>query len=137
MVPVPEIQEEIVLKGLLAGGILMGVSALFPEALVYPLLAAVLGFASGIYPGLAMAGPEGNHAGLEWAVALAVLALGLLGLWMSPLLLVCAWALHGFWAGVHGVTALGGETPEGLPGFSFSLSVAIAAFVAYMWAVGG
>ncbi len=43
------------LKGLLAGGVTMGVAAVFPEALVFPFFAAVLGLVAGVGPGMAMA----------------------------------------------------------------------------------
>lgn len=125
------------LKGLLAGGITMGVAAIFPEALAYPFFATVLGLMAGVYPGIAMALPLGTGRGPQWVVALLTLCLALLGLWISPLLLALAWLLHGLWGILHRFTALGDEFPPGLPGFSLSFSLVTASFVAYMWAVAG
>jgi hypothetical protein len=66
-------------------------------------------------------------------VAVVVLALGLTGLWLSPLYLAGAWVLHALWALLHGFTALGDGTTEGYPGFTASFDLMTAAFVAYMW----
>ncbi len=46
------------LKGLLAGGITLGIAAVFPEPLVLPFFAVVMGLTVGVGPGLAMGNPE-------------------------------------------------------------------------------
>ena len=124
------------LKGLLAAGITMGVAAVFPQALVFPIYAAVLGLVVGILPGLAMADKEAGRPGVQWVAAILLLGLGLLGLWISPLLLAGAWVLQGLWALLHRVTALGDGVPEGYPGFCAAYGFVTASFVAYMWAAG-
>ena len=125
-----------VLKGLLAGGMTMAVAAVFPETLVYPFFAAVLGLVAGVYPGLAMADPMQGNVGTYWFVALLVLGLGLVGLWISPALLAGAWLLHGLWAVVVGARETGEEVPEGLPGFSLAFALVSASFVTYLWLMG-
>ncbi|MGD2120664.1 MAG: hypothetical protein PVJ76_02920 [Gemmatimonadota bacterium] len=122
------------LKGLLAAGITLGVAAVFPEPLAFSFFAGVLGLVVGVYPGMAMASPDGDSAGPQWAVAVVLLGLGLLGLWHSPLLLSAAWLLHAFWSFLKRFTALGDEIPEGYPAFCLSFDLVMAAFVAYMWA---
>jgi hypothetical protein len=122
-----------VLKGLLAAGITMGLAAVFPEGLVYPLFAAFLGLFLGVFPGLAMADPMEGRPGLNWAVAVTILVTGLAGLWGSALLLSGSWVLLGFWGILHRGQGLGKGVPEGLPGFTLSYSLVIAAFIAYMW----
>ncbi|MFC1791917.1 DUF6010 family protein [Gemmatimonadota bacterium] len=124
------------LKGLLAGGITMGVAAVFPETLVFPFFAVVLGVAAGIYPGMAMASSEGGYPAVEWMAALGFVAMGMVGLWVSPLYLAVAWLLHGLWDLLHHITALGDGIPEGYPGFCLAYDVVIGGFVAYMWAMG-
>ena len=124
------------LKGLLAGGITVGVAAVFPEALVFPFFAVVLGLVAGVYPGIALAEPTKGRPALEWTAAVAFLGLGLVGLWISPLFLAGAWLLHGLWSLLHRFTGLGDGVPEGYPDFCFSYDLVIAGFVAYMWAVG-
>ena len=124
------------LLGLLAGGITMGVAAVFPEALVFPFFAVVLGVAAGVYPGIAMTNPEEGHPALEWIMALGFVAVGMVGLWVSPVFLALAWVLHGFWGLLHHFTALGDGVPGAYPGFCLSYDLVIAGFVAYMWAVG-
>lgn len=121
------------LKGLLAGGITLGIAAVFPEHLAFPFFAAVLGLVVGVYPGLAMANPEVESSALQWVVAVGILGLGLLGLWYSALLLSVAWLLHALWSFLKGFTALGDGIPEGYPSFCVSFDLVIAAFVAYMW----
>lgn len=121
------------LKGLLAGGITMGVAAVFPEALVFPFFTAVLGLAAGIGPGLALADPMGNST-VQWVAAVSILGLGLVGLWISPLFLAAAWILHGIWAALFPMTVSEDVMPQGFPGFSCSFSLISACFVAYMWA---
>lgn len=124
------------LKGLLASGITLGVAAVFPEALVYPFFAAVLGLAVGVYPGVAMAAAEGGAPRLQWFVALLLLSLGLAGLWASPLLLAAAWLTHALWDLAHAVTRLGDGLPEGFAGFFFAFDLVLAGFVIFTWAVG-
>jgi len=125
-----------VLKGLLVAGITMGVAAVFPQALVFPIYAAVLGLVVGILPGIAMAGTEEGRPGLQWVLAILLLGLGLLGLWFSPLLLAGAWILHGLWALLHRFTGLGDGVPEGYPGFCASFGFVTASFLTYMWVAG-
>ena len=121
------------LKGLLAAGITVGVAAVFPEPLIFPFFAAVLGLVVGAYPGIAMARPEEGHAVSQWVVAIAILALGLFGLWQSPLLLAAAWLFHALWSLMHQVTGLADRVTEGYPSFCISFDLVMAAFVAYMW----
>lgn len=120
------------LKGLLAAGVTMGVAAVFPETLAFPFYTAVLGLVVGFLPGVAAAAPEGGRPGLQMTAAVAVLGVGLTGLWLSPLYLAGAWALHALWALLHGFTALGDGAPEGYPSFTASYDLMTAAFVAYM-----
>ena len=125
-----------VLKGLLAAGITMGVAAVFPEALVFPFLVAVLGLFLGVYPGIALAEPVEGRAGVQWTIAVALLIMGLVGLWASPLLLGVAWLLHGLWAVSHRLNRMEEAVPEGLPAFSLSYSLVMASFIGYMWVMG-
>ena len=123
-------------KGLLAGGITTGIAAVFPETLVYPFFAAVLGLFLGVYPGIAMLDPLEARPGLQWTVAVCILVLGLVGLWSSPVLLAAAWLLHGAWSLLHRFTGVGEGVPEGYPRFVFSYALVAAGFVTYMAAVG-
>ena len=125
------------LKGLLAGGITMGVAAVFPEALVLPFFAAILGLIAGVYPGIAMADPLTGGPGLEWTAAAMVMGLGLVGLWVSPFLLAGAWFLHAVWSLLHHFTALGDGFPDSFADFCLPYDLVMGGFVAYMGAVGG
>ena len=129
-------EELKVLKGLLAGGITVGLAAVFPEALVFPFFAVVLGLMAGVYPGLAMADPMGGSSVLQWTAVAGFLILGLVGLWISPLLLAGAWLFHWVWSFLHRLTALGDGVPDEYPGFCLSYDLVMAGFVFYMWAVG-
>jgi hypothetical protein len=111
---------------------MVGVAAAFPEDLVFPLFAVVLGLAAGVYPGFAMAA-EGGHPGLQWTVAVGFAGLAVAGLGASPLILAVAWALHALWNFLHRVTLLGDEVPEGYPGFCMTFDLVMAGFTAYMW----
>jgi len=130
-------EELTLLKGLLAGGITMGLAAVFPEALVLPFFTAVLGLMAGVYPGVAMADPLVGSSSLQWTAAAGFLVLGLVGLWTSPLLLAGAWLLHWVWSFLHRFTALGDGVPDEYPGFCLSYDLVMAGFVSYMWGVGG
>jgi hypothetical protein len=125
-----------VLKGLLAGGITMGVAAVFPEELSLAFFTVVLGLAAGVYPGFAMANPESGRPLIQWVAAVVFVSLGMVGLWISPLILAAAWVLHAFWDFLHHITALGDGVPEGYPAFCISYDLLLAGFVAYMWAAG-
>ncbi len=121
------------LKGLLAAGIALSVAAVFPEPMAFPFFLAVLGLVVGVYPGIAMAHPEQGHPISQWVVAIAILGLGLLGLWQSPLLLAAAWLFHAVWSLMHQFTGLADGVTEGYPSFCVSFDLVMAAFVAYMW----
>ena len=124
------------LKGLLAGGITLGVAAVFPEALVFPFLAVVLGVLAGAYPGMAMADPRSGSVAVHWTVAALLTTLGLAGLWISPALLGCAFLLHCLWSFLHRSTALGDGMPEGFPSFSIPFDLVLAGFALYVWSAG-
>lgn len=124
------------LKGLLAGGITLGFAAVFPEGLVFPFLAVVLGLVSGVFPGLAMADPAGGGSGPHWVLALLLVALGMAGVWAFPVLLAGAFLLHGLWGALHRFTALGDGIPEGYPSFCVSFDLVLAGFVLYVWGAG-
>jgi hypothetical protein len=124
------------LKGLLGAGITLGIAAVFPEALAFAFFTAVLGLIAGVYPGIAMASPDGGRPALHWTVAVVVLGLALVGLWQSPPLLAGAWILHAFWSLLVRFTALGDGIPEAYPSFCISFDLVTAAFVAYMWGAG-
>jgi hypothetical protein len=124
-----------VLKGLLASGVTLSVAAVFPQHLVLPLLLAVMGLMSGAFPGSAMVS-EGGRPTLQWAAAVALVGLGAVGLWLSPLYLAGAWLLHCSWSLLHQVTSLGDGVAEGLPPFSSTFGLVMAGFVAYLWLAG-
>jgi len=129
-------EELSVLKGLLAGGITLGFAAVFPVRLVLPFLAVALGLMAGVYPGMAMADPQGGRWPLEWVLALLLVALGMGGLWTSPVLLAGAFLLHCLWGLLHNFTALGDGTPEGYPAFCITFDLVMAGFVLYVWGAG-
>ena len=124
------------LRGLLVAGITLGIAAVFPEFLVFPFFAATLGLAAGVYPGIAMGNPEAGYPLTEWVAALVIVTLGLVGLWVSPVLLAGAWFLHALLDVTHSITGLGDGVPEGIPGFFLTFDLLVGGFVLYMWWVG-
>lgn len=124
------------LKGLLAGGITLGIAAVFPEFLLFPFLAVVLGLMAGVYPGMAMADSRRGGSAGPWILALVFLALSLAGLVYSPLLLAGAFLSHGALGFLNKFTAVGDDLPEAFPGFSISFDIVLAGFVTYVWLTG-
>lgn len=124
------------LKGLLTGGITLGIAAVFPQPLVLPFFGAVLGLTVGVGPGIAMGNPEMERVGVEWMAALFFFGLGMVGLWLSPLLLAVALGLHSLWNLLRQFTALGDGQPETYSRFCVTFDLVLAGFVAYIWAVG-
>jgi len=124
------------LKGLLAGGLTLGLVAVFPQAMVFHFFTVVLGLMAGVEPGMAMWDPDRGRPTLQWVVALVVVGLGLVGLWINPLLLAGAWLLHWIWNLLHQITGLGDGVPEGFSRFSLTFDLVAAGFVIYMWSVG-
>ncbi len=124
------------LKGLLAGGITLGIAAVFPEPLVFPFFAVILGLMAGVGPGLAMRGPGEGRPSLQWIAAFFFVGMGLVGLWVTPLLLAGAWLLHGIWSFLHQITGLRDDASEEFFRFSLTFDLVVAGFLAYMWAVG-
>jgi hypothetical protein len=125
-----------VLKGLLAGGITLGVAAMFPEPLVFTFLTVILGLILGVYPGMAMANPEVGRPVLHWGVAVLITAVALAGITTSPLFLAGSFLLHGVWSLLHKFTALGDGVPEGFPGFSATYDLVLAGFSLFVWSAG-
>lgn len=125
------------LKGLLAGGIVLGLSAVFPQELAFSFFAVLLGFVAGVGPGMFWAHPEKEPSAPEWMAALFLVSLALLGLWGSPLILAAAWVGHSLWSGLHTITALGDGLPEGYYRFCLTFDLVAAGFVTYMWTVVG
>jgi hypothetical protein len=125
-----------VFKGLLAGGITMGVAAVFPEALAFPFFAALLGLGAGVGPGMAMAEPTAS-SGIHWLVAVLIVSLGLVSLWVSTLLLAGAWVAFGLWSLLLPRTISRDAVPEGYPAFVSAYAFVSASFIAYMWAAVG
>jgi hypothetical protein len=120
---------------MLAGGITLGFAAVFPQPLMLPFFAVVLGLVAGVGPGMATGAPETHSSGFRWFVALAFVALGLVGLATNPLLLAGAWFLHWAWHLLHKVTALGDGVPEGFSQFSLTFDLVVGGFVVYLWMV--
>lgn len=125
------------LKGLLAGGIIMGVAAIFPEPLVLPFLAVVLGVTTGVGPGMALGSPGSGSPGLEWTATLSFVVVGMAGLWASPLFLALAWGLHGLWSVLRRLRGLGDGFLEGHFRFCIAFDLVLGGFVGYIWVVGG
>lgn len=127
-------REEVwVLKGLLTGGITLGIAAVFPEPLVFTFLAVVLGLVLGVYPGMAMGNPGEGRPALQWGFALLVVAAALAGLWASPVFLTGAFLLHWIWSLLHQFTALGDGVPEGFPAFCVTFDLVLAGFSIFLW----
>ena len=124
------------LKGLLAGGITLGVAAVFPEPLVFPFFAVILGLMAGVGPGLAMREPEEGRPTLQWIAAFVCVGSGLVGLWATPLFLAGAWLFHGIWSFLHQITGLGDDASEEYFRFSLTFDLVVAGFLTYMWTVG-
>jgi len=124
------------LKGLLTGGITLGIAAVFPHTIVLPFFAAVLGLILGVGPGMAMGNPELGSVGVEWAATFFFMGLGMIGLWASPLFLAAAWGLHGFWSLLRQLTALADGQPRAYARFCITFDLVLGGFVAYIWVVG-
>ncbi len=73
---------------------------------------------------------------MEWVAAVFFVGLGLVGLWVSPLFLATALALHGLWSLLRSFTALGDGQPESYARFCVAFDLVLAGFVAYIWTVG-
>ena len=124
------------LKGLLAGGITLGVAAVFPEPLVFTFLTVVLAVTLGVYPGMALANAEEGRPALQWGFAILITVVALTGIATSPLLLAVAFFLHCAWSLLHKFTALGDGVPEGFPGFSATYDLVLAGFSLFVWSAG-
>lgn len=123
------------LKGMLAGGITLGVAAVFPQPLAFSFFSVVLALMAGVEPGMAMGMGEDARPGVRWFAAIIFVGIALLGLAKTPLLIACAWLLHWIWQLLHQVTALGDGVPEGFSRFSLTFDLVVGGFVVYLWAV--
>lgn len=124
-------------KGSLLAGSTIGVSLLLPEPVVVPLLALLLAFAAAVYVGFAETDPEAGRTRLQWAVALAFTGMALLGLWLSPWLLVAGWVLHAGWDLLHHRGVIRTRTSAWYPGGCLAFDLIVAVFLAgWLWSQG-
>ena len=90
-------------RGVVAGVLLflvtMVVAFLLPADCALEAFAALLGFIGAIYVGMAIT--QGKQVILQFTVALGFMFTGLLGLWVSPWILVLGYLAHGLWDWVH------------------------------------
>ena len=121
-------------KGSLLAGLTIGVSLALPDSVVVPLLALLLAFAAAVYVGFAEADPEDGRTRLQWAVALTFTGSALLGLSVSPWLLVAGWMLHAGWDLLHHQGVIRTRTSAWYPGGCLAFDLLVAAFLAgWLW----
>lgn len=118
------------LKGTLLAALTIGLALLLPEAAVVPLLALLLVFAAAVYVGFAEMDPEGGRRRLQWGVALAFVAVALLGLMTSPWIVAAGWILHAGWDLLHHRGAVPTRTSAWYPRACLAYDLIVGGFLA-------
>lgn len=121
------------IRGVLLAGLTVLVALWLPEDLVYPLFAVLLAFAAAVYVGAAMQDSSRGERRLQWLVALGFTAVGVLGLWLSPLFLVAGWVLHMIWDGLHHLEKLETRVAAGYALTCLVYDLMVGGFVLYWW----
>lgn len=120
------------LKGTLLAALTVGTALLLPEPAVVPFLALLLVFAAAVYVGFAELDPGGGRRRLQWAVALAFVAVALLGLQLSPWFLAAGWILHAGWDLLHHRGTVPTRTSAWYPGACLAYDLVVGGFLA-LW----
>lgn len=124
-------------KGTVLALLTIGIALLLPEDLVVPFFALLLSFVAAVYVGFAETDLESQETRLQWGVALGFLGVALLGLRISPWILVIGWALHTGWDFLHHRTLLNTRTSDWYPRACLAYDLIIAGFLAYwIWPTG-
>lgn len=122
------------MRGAVLAVLTISVSLLLPGDLVIPFFAFLLVFAAAVYVGFAEADPTENEKGIQWGVALAFVAIALLGLRTSPWVIASGWVLHSGWDLLHHRDVLKTRTAEWYPGACLAYDLIIAGFIG-LWTV--
>jgi hypothetical protein len=98
-----------------------------PRLDVYAVALAAIG---SVYVGSALSEKRGRSILLEAIVAIACIALALMGLWISPLALIGGYVLHGVWDFFHHPVPVGAQIPQRwypplCVGFDWAISIVI------------
>lgn len=93
------LKEHPAITGLLLVLVTFALTAWLPHAWALETFAALLSLIGAVYVGFAVA--QGRQMFLQFGVALGFMLAGLLGLWLSPWLLVAGYVAHGFWDWLH------------------------------------
>ncbi|MFE4108507.1 DUF6010 family protein [Almyronema epifaneia] len=98
-----------------------------PRLDVYAVALAAIG---AVYVGSALSEKRGRSIFLEAIVAIACIALALMGLWISPLALIGGYVLHGVWDFFHHPVPVGAQIPQRwypplCVGFDWAIAIAI------------
>lgn len=124
-------------KGTVLAVLTIGVALLLPDDLVPTFFALLLSFVAAVYVGFAEVDLESQETRLQWAVALAFVGTALLGLWISPWILVAGWFLHSGWDLLHHRAVLKTRTVDWYPGACLAYDLIVAGFLAYwIWPTG-
>lgn len=101
-----------------------------PPQLRLDVYAVALSAIGAVYVGSALSEKRGRSIFLEAIVAIACLALALMGLWISPLALTGGYVLHGVWDFFHHPVPVGTQIPQRwypplCVGFDWAIAIAI------------
>ena len=132
-------RNHIALRGAALGVLLFLITVLIafllPSAWALDAFAALLGFIGAIYVGMAVA--QGKQVVFQFVVAVGFLFTGLLGLWLSPWILVAGYFAHGLWDWLHHPNHLFSARKKTAHKMSVKLTKWYAPFcLVYDWLVG-
>ena len=97
----------------------------------FDILALILAATGAVYLGAALQSAGRARLALEWLFATALVLLGALGLWWTPLWLALGFVLHGVWDLAHHTGAVSTAVRRWYPPFSAAWSWAVAAMLVY------
>ena len=122
-----------VLRGALAALATLALAALLPPDLRLGLLAGLLALTAGIYLGFGLLDGRPREQAAETVVALAFLAVAVLGAWGSPFLLALGWIAHVGWDLLHHDHGVRTRIAGWVPPFCLAYDLALAAAILAWW----
>jgi Family of unknown function (DUF6010) len=87
--------------GLVLGLVTLGFTSILPTAMAFDFFAVLLAIIAAIYVGFAIADGRDGIKWIEISTAVIFIIVALLGLWISPWILIAGYLAHGLWDWLH------------------------------------
>ena len=106
-----------VATGLVLALVTLGFASLLPAAMAFDFFTVLLAIIAAIYVGFAIADGRSTIKWAEISTAVLFIIMALLGLWVSPWILIAGYLAHGLWDWLHHARHIQTEVQAWYPPF--------------------